>query len=290
MHSTHLVPHIPELEGGFVFVAAVPSRGASLARPRVSPASEVHAKCESLGFAPDDYRLLGTQGGDAGVALCAFRHHGHATQVATAMHGDVLALPHGYPEMLMRTSMLALAYRYAQVHHPETPLRDIERDPAVVVAGLSPCTYHERAVAALACTRADMSLLQATVWATGVTDAYGFADTSTNRWRAVERAEPFTAPTRRVRDLARIRELADAYALARTKYLDVPLQYLIEDMPVFAVLKRATPRTRAIALASVALGRRGEMWDSGRAAMLIDDAEVAVITRVLSRARGARLL
>jgi hypothetical protein len=286
IHPQQLVPHIPDLVEGFTSVTAFPVPATTRTNGILTPPRDPARVCEGLGFGSADYRMLRPQPSDHGVSLFAFRDADKAKKVAMALRGDVLTLPAGFPEMITRTSILASAYAFATLRHPGVPFNQIAGRGPVVVTALTQCSYLDRAVAVLASTRLGLGAGPAAVWAAGVTDAYGFTPSKMTRWRVAERAEPLKNSLHADRDIERLENLADAYSLARTTFPEVPLSVLIAGPACFSVLRNATPRTRAIALAAVALPRKNGEWDIYRAAMLIDQAEIPIITEVLSRMRA----
>jgi hypothetical protein len=286
IHPQQLVPFIPDLVGGFTSVAALPVPATMRTNGTLTPLRDPARVCEGLGFGSADYRVLRPQPSDHGVSLFAFRDADKAKKVAMALRGEVLTLSAGYPEMLTRTSILASAYGYANQHHPGVPLNQIAGRGPVVVTGLTDCSYLERAVAVLATQRLDLGTLEATAWAVGVTDPYGFTPSKMTRWSVAARTEPFEDSLHADRDIARITDIVDAYGMARALHPGVPLSWLISQYRRLSALRNATPRTRAIALAAKALPRKNGELDIYRAVMLIDQAEIQIVTQVLSRMHG----
>ncbi len=275
-----LLPHVDALVDGFVHVIAVPTTRCAALDGAERSTRDVSFNAADYGCGPDGYRLFTADG----VRLCAFRDRFTAARVASTLGSGLLSLPSGFPEMILRTSLLATGLWYAEARYPGVPYSEIPSDLSRL-AGMPYATLHDRAVAVLASTALEhRDVEEAVVWAAAVTDAYGLDDGFVHDESDATHGELLIDSRRRGRDTARIRSLAQAYSQARRQYPDVPVSALLGRHVRWESLRHATPRTRAIALAAVAVGSTRGVWDVDRAVALIDGADLSTMTAILQYA------
>ena len=275
-----VLPFVLDLVGGFIHVTTLPVTRSVASDGAVLHTADVSVTPDHFGCHPDDYRVLASRLESDGVVLYAFRDLASAARIARALGTGMVSLPGGFPEMVYRTTILTTALWRVATAHPDVTLSALSRG-LPLRADMPHATFQDRAVAVLASRHIGDDVNAAVVWAVGVTDAYGLDESHPAAQSMVNRREPFTHRQHRNQDLALIRTLAHAYAQARTQHPDISVGDLLGCHPRWEVLRHATPRTRAIALAAVALGRTHRGWDVDRAVMLIDGSDTSAMAAIL---------